>query len=296
MSANPHAEPDAEPDAGRGPDPSAELSDELSAELAAELSANPGESEREGAEAPRVESDPAAEGGIVERALRRLSDRRDVVIWEGEPVEPGPELAFARDARSPRAEKLRSLRTELLMRLGTRKGASAFAIVGASPSEGRSLLCAELALAFSQLAGRTLLVDANLRRPTLDKLFRGARADVGLADVLEGTTGTLPLHKVVGPTHMALLTAGTPPAHPVDLLSGAAFERLVRDWRRSYDYILIDTPPASLGSDGCVVANAVGNVLLVARQHKTTFAEIADLRRRLDATRATIVGAVLNDF
>jgi hypothetical protein len=56
------------------------------------------------------------EGGIVERAIRRLSDRRDLVVWEGEPVEPGPALASAHDSASARSEALRSLRTELLMR------------------------------------------------------------------------------------------------------------------------------------------------------------------------------------
>lgn len=239
-----------------------------------------------------------AEGndGIVERAIRRLSDRRDVVIWEGEPVEPGPQLAYAHDSGSLRAEKLRSLRTELLIRLGTHKGAAAFAILGAHPGEGRSQLCAELALVFAQLAGKTLLVDANLRKPTLDKLFRGARTDLGLTEVLLGKTTTMPLHRVIGPPHLALLTAGTPPANPVDLLSSVQFERLVKDWSRTYDYVLIDTPPTSLRSDGIVIANAVRNVVLVARRNQTSYAEVTELKRRLDASQTRIIGAVLNDF
>jgi receptor protein-tyrosine kinase len=235
-------------------------------------------------------------GGIVERAIRRLSDRRDVVVWEGEPVEPGPALAYAHDSDSVRSEKLRSLRTELLMRLGTHKGAAAFAILGSRPGEGRSQLCAELALAFAQLAGRTLLVDANLRKPRLDKLFRGARSETGLTEVLLGKTPTMPLHRVMGPQHLALLTAGTPPPNPVDLLSGIQFERLVHDWSRSYDYVLIDTPPTSLRSDGIVIANAVRNVVLVAHRNKTSYAEVTDLKRRLEATDARIIGSVLNDF
>jgi receptor protein-tyrosine kinase len=238
----------------------------------------------------------AEDGGIVERAVRRLSDRRDVVVWEGEPVEPGPELGYAHDSGTLRSEKLRSLRTELLMRLGTHKGAAAFAIVGARPGEGRSQLCAELALAFAQLAGKTLLVDANLRKPRLDKLFRGARSDAGLTEMLLGKTHTMPLHRVIGPQHLALLTAGTPPPNPVDLLSGIQFERLVKDWSRTYEYVLIDTPPTSLRSDGIVIANAVRNVVLVAHQNKTSYAEVTELKRRLDATDAQIIGAVLNDF
>lgn len=236
------------------------------------------------------------QGGIVERAIRRVSDRRDLVVWEGEPVEPGPELAYAHDTGSSRSEKLRSLRTELLMRLGTHKGAAAFAIVGARPGEGRSQLCAELALAFAQLGGKTLLVDANLRKPRLDKLFKGARPNLGLTELLLGKTHNMPLHRVVGPEHLALMTAGTPPTNPVDLLSGIQFERLVKEWSRSYDYVLIDTPPTSLRSDGIVIANAVRNVVLVAHRNKTSYKEVTDLQRRLEATDARIIGAVLNDF
>jgi capsular exopolysaccharide synthesis family protein len=235
------------------------------------------------------------DGGIVERALRKRSDRRNLTIWEGTPVQPSRELAYAHDSGSLRSEKLRGLRTELLFRLGSRQGAAAFAILGAHPGEGRSQLCAELALAFSQLVGRTLLVDANLRNPRLDKLFLGASADSGLSEVLQGKTNTLPLHRVVG-QNLILLTAGTPPASPVDLLSGAQFKHLVADWSRTYDYVLIDTPPVALYSDGIVVANATRNIVLVARRNQTSYAEITELRRRLDATQTQIIGAVLNDF
>jgi protein-tyrosine kinase len=240
--------------------------------------------------------DEGGEGGLFERAMRHMSDRRNVVVWEGEPVHPGPQLAYAHDSGSIRSEQLRSLRTELLMRLGTHREAAAFAIVGARAGEGRSQLCAELALAFAQLAGRTLLVDANMRKPRLDQLFLGARSDAGLSEVLLGKTPTLPLHRVVGPQNLALLTAGTPPPNPVDLLSGAQFERLVRDWSRTYDYVLVDTPPVAHYSDGIVVANAVRNVVLVTHRNQTSFAEVTELQRRLDSTQTRIIGAVLNDF
>lgn len=244
--------------------------------------------------------DQGEDGGLVERALRRnKSDRRNLVLWEGEPVEPSPALAYAHDSGSLRSEKLRGLRTELLIRLGdrgSRQGAATFAILGSRPGEGRSQLCAELALAFAQLAGRTLLVDANMRNPKLDKLFLGASPDAGLSELLLGKTNTMPLHRVVGPQNLALLTAGTPPPSPVNLLSGAQFKRLVADWSRTYDYVLIDTPPVAQYSDGIVIANAARNVLLVAHRNQTSYAEVTELQRRLDVTQTQILGAVLNDF
>lgn len=260
------------------------------------MSAKPGMSEEKAPEGPVGGAENGGASGVIERAIRRMSDRRDVVVWEGEPVTAGPALGYAHDAGSLRSEKLRSLRTELLMRLGTREGAAVFAVIGTRPSEGRSQLCAELALAFAQLGGKTLLVDANLRWPALDKLFVGSRSTGGLSEVLLGTTTTLPLRRVVGPQHLALLTAGTPPPNPVDLLSGAQFERLVRDWSRTYEYVLIDTPPAALRSDAIVIANVVRNVLLVARRNKTAYSDVAELQRRLGATDAQIIGAALNEF
>ena len=251
-------------------------------------------------ETPDKEEQGEYGGGLVERALRRsMSERRNLVLWEGEPVQPSPALAYAHDSGSLRSEKLRDLRTELLMRLGskgTRQGAAMFTILGSRSGEGRSQLCAELALAFGQLVGRTLLVDANLRNPRLDKLFIGASSDEGLSEILLGKTRTLPLHRVVGPQNLALLTAGTPPPSPVDLLSGTQFKRLVSDWSRTYDYVLIDTPPVAQYSDGIVVANAARNVVLVTRRNQTSFDEVTELKRRLDATQTQIVGAVLNDF
>jgi capsular exopolysaccharide synthesis family protein len=151
-------------------------------------------------------------------------------------------------------------------------------------------------MAFAQLGSKTLLVDANLREPGLARLFQGAVSSMGLTEVLLGRTANLPLHRVIGPPHLALLTAGTPPPNPVDLLSGPQFERLVRDWSRTYEFVLIDTPATSLRSDGIVIANAVRNVVLVARRDKTKYSEIGDLKHRLEATGARIVGAVINDF
>jgi receptor protein-tyrosine kinase len=268
----------------------------MSGKITSQMSVESSKAEPPQGQHPGGSGEDGDGAGIVERTIRRMSDRRDMVVWEGEPVDPGPALTYAHDSGSPRSERLRSLRTELLMRLGTHQGAAAFAIVGSRPGEGRSQLCAELALAFAQLAGKTLLVDANLRKPALDKLFSGARSDLGLTEVLLGKTHTLPLHRVTGSEHLALLTAGTPPANPVDLLSGVQFERLVKDWSRTYDYVLIDTPPAALRSDGIVIANAVRNVVLVVHRNKTSYADVTELQRRLGSTQTRIIGAVLNDF
>jgi protein-tyrosine kinase len=232
--------------------------------------------------------------GIIEEALRRRPNTHDLVLWEGERVRPGKELILAHDPYSERSEALRSLRTELLMRTNGRRGAGIFALLSPCAGEGRSQLSAELAIAFAQLGGRTLLVDADLRRPRQHTLF-GADNVIGLAQSL--VDGTPPrLYGVEGVPQMGLLTSGPLPTNPLELLSGARFGRLVADWRRSYEFVVIDTPPVSQYSDGLAVASVAGHVVVLGRTHSTSFHVLTELRRKLETTHAWVLGAVMNNF
>lgn len=234
------------------------------------------------------------ERSIVADALRRNAARRDVVVWEGERLLPARELILAHDPDNPRSEALRSLRTELLMRSSGRMNAGVFALLSPGAGEGRSQLCAELAIAFAQLGSRTLLVDADLRRPHQHVLF-STENSVGLAQALVDSNTTR-LHGVEGVPQLAVLTSGGVPPNPLELLSGIRFERVMGEWRRSYEFVIIDTPPTSLFSDGLAVATAAGSVVVIGRRNETSFSSLTELRRRLDTTRARIVGAVINSF
>jgi protein-tyrosine kinase len=234
------------------------------------------------------------ERSIVEDALRRNASRRDLVVWEGERLVPGPELILAHDPDNPRSEAIRSLRTELLMRSSGRMNAGIFALLSPGAREGRSQLCAELAIAFAQLGSRTLLVDADMRRPRQHLLFCTGN-EVGLAQALVDSNA-LRVHGVEGVPQLAVLTSGGGVPNPLELLSGLRFERVVGEWRRSYEFVVIDTPPTSLFSDALAVATAVGSVVVLGRRNSTSFSALTDLRRKLDPTRARIVGAVINSF
>jgi protein-tyrosine kinase len=235
-----------------------------------------------------------ARGGIIEEVLRRRPNAKDVVVWEGERVRPGKELILAHDPYSERSEAIRSLRTELLMRTNGRRGAGIFTLMSACAGEGRSQLAAELAIAFAQLGSRTLLVDADLRKPRQHVLF-GADNIIGLAQCLIDSTPPR-LYGIEGVPQMALLTSGAPPSNPLELLSGGRFERIVADWRRSYEFVVVDTPPVAQFSDGLAVASVAGHVVVVSRTNSTSFHVFSELRRRLDTTNAWVVGAVMNNF
>jgi receptor protein-tyrosine kinase len=151
-----------------------------------------------------------------------------------------------------------------------------------------------MALSFAHLGGRTLLVDADLRRPNQHVLF-GAENRIGLAQALDD--GSPPrVYGVEGVPQMQLLTAGAATPNPLELLSGNRFQRLVAEWRNSYEFVLIDTPPVAEFSDGLPVATAVGNVVLLGRKNSTSFQVLTELCRKLETTHARVVGAVINTF
>jgi receptor protein-tyrosine kinase len=169
-----------------------------------------------------------------------------------------------------------------------------FAFLSASAGEGRSQLCAEMAIAFAQLGSRTLLVDADLRRPHQHVLF-GAENRIGLAQALHG--GSPPrMFGVEGTAQMQLLTAGASTPNPLELLSGKRFEKLTAEWRNSYEFVLIDTPPVAEFSDGLPVATAAGNVVVLGRKNATSFDSLTELCRKLETTHARVLGAVINTF
>ena len=210
-----------------------------------------------------------------------------------DPLKIGGELRGALSDLA-RAERLRLLRTEILLRHRTQRGAIAVAIVGAGAGEGRSLLAAELALSLAQLNRSTLLIDADMRRPRQHLLF-GTQLRDGLAQAIERGE-TTSLYGVEGYDALSLMTAGVCPAKPIELLSDGRFELLMDELRSVYDYIVLDTPSCADYADGLVVSTVIGHVLTVHRAPHTSYKAARAMLRQLASSRADIIGAVLNSF
>lgn len=207
---------------------------------------------------------------------------------------PGAELIIARDPFDPHSERIRALRTELLLRSDSLTEANVLAVVSPGAREGRSLLAAELAIAFAQLGQSTLLLDADLRHSRQHELF-GSGVISGLSQAL--TQSRVPEMAVVqGLPQLSVMTAGQSVPNPLELLSDHRFEMLLDGWRRRYQHIIIDTPPVSLYSDAFAVAMVAGRVVVVTRAHYSRFSATRDLLKRLGTTRAQVLGAVLNHY
>jgi protein-tyrosine kinase len=233
-------------------------------------------------------------GGLIETAIRKISDNRQIVLAQGEMVKPGAQLILAHDPDNPRSEKIRALRTELLLLSEASSQANTIALLSASAGEGRSQLAAELAISFSQLGRRTLLVDADLRQPKQHLLF-GSTNQIGVGEAISRNQKAW-LHPVNGLPQLSLLTAGATPPNPLELLSDGRFSRILQDWRKAFEFVILDTPPIKDYADGLAIATLAGKVIVVSRAQHTSYNETRELLRRLGSTQSQILGAVINHF
>ena len=232
--------------------------------------------------------------GIIERALHRRSSSRSVSLRHAGTGSAHPSLLMGRDPDSPHGERIRALRAELLLLNETDAQAGCIAVISPCAGEGRSQLTAELAIAFSQLGRPTLLVDADLRKPSQSALFR-IDSSWGLAQNLSFGQAAQ-LFGVDQLPHLSVLPAGPIPPQPAELLAHSRLAELISRWRRGFDFVVIDTPPASQYADTVSVANAAGSVILVSRAQTTPYREMKEIVRRLGLARARVLGAVISSF
>lgn len=234
---------------------------------------------------------------LIETALRRLAaTRKDLVVRQHPPVKPGSNLVIAHEPFSLHSEKIRALRTDLLLLSEAQSEAAVIAIVSASSGEGRSQLAAELAISFAQLGRQTLLVDADLRNPQQHVLFdTGPLPASGLTEALLREERPM-LHPIVDLPKLWLLSGGAPVPNPLELLSDGRFGQFLAAARRSYEFIVVDTPPVMPFADALAVATMAGKAVFVTRANRTKYEDARSALRRLDATQASVLGAVLNNF
>ena len=205
-----------------------------------------------------------------------------------------PDLVAAYQPFSLQVERLRALRGQLMLRWFS-NGHKALAITGIHPGDGASYLTANLAIVFSQLGERTLLIDADLRHPRQHMLFNlGHRA--GLSDMLVGRANASAVTRLPNLLNLSVLTAGTVPPNPAELLSRADTPHKLSDFSEQYDVILIDTSAAEASSDAIMVAARTQGSLLVLRQDRSQLATAASFKAHLNSAGASLVGTVLNEY
>lgn len=241
---------------------------------------------------PRIDGGPDRIGRVT-RALPAPSDNshaRRRTKAEPPRVET---LVAATHTRSPAAEAFRTLRTNLLFAQAA-DDLRVVLVTSSAPGEGKTTTAANLAVTFAQQGLNVLLIDGDLRRPRLHHVFDLGR-EPGLSEMILGQSeldGTVRETRVQG---LTLLTTGTLPPSPAELLGSPKMRAMMTTLRGLYDIVVIDSPPVHVAADAAVLSTLSDGVVLVVRSGQTEREAAQQAVRQLSSVGARILGTVIND-
>jgi capsular exopolysaccharide synthesis family protein len=199
-------------------------------------------------------------------------------------------LILSDGLRSARSEAYRQLRTNLQF-VDTADGAKVIMVTSSIPGEGKSTTAANLAIALAQSGKSVVVVDADLRKPTIGNLFNFEQA-VGLTEVLLGQVSVDDVSYRWGKSPLVVLPSGTPPPNPSELLGTVGTRRLIAELRNKYDIVVIDSPPLVPVTDAAVISTLVDGVVLIVRPGKVTKAQFNRAIGQLERVGARLLGLV----
>ena len=208
-----------------------------------------------------------------------------------QPVLMGPGISFAA------SEAYKLLRTKLQFSFAGDRDCRVIGLSSALSGEGKSLTAVNLAYTLSQLDKKVILVDCDMRRPTLAEKL-GVLKKPGLSSYL---TGQIDLFDLVQPCNMKgnnwafhVISAGQNPPNPVELLSSDRMKKALSLMRKEYDYVILDLPPVGEVTDAMAVAKDTDGILLVARQNYCDRLVLSEAVRQFEFISAKILGVVFN--
>lgn len=231
----------------------------------------------------------------IQFALSRQFDYAYLRPATDRPRSPSTELVAAYQPFGAQAEQVRAIRSQLVLRWFNRgEGRQVLCIVGADRHDGRSYLAANLAVVFSQLGERTLLIDADLRTPRQHRLF-DLDNRMGFSTLLAGRSHEEVVVRIPELPNLSVLPSGPTPPNPLELLNRLNLDECLIHARSAYDVVLIDSSAICLGEDAAMLAVRSGAALAVARCGSTRLEGLGDLVRGLGDAGVRVVGTVMNE-
>lgn len=200
-------------------------------------------------------------------------------------------LTIEENPTSLLAEAYRGLRTSLEYSSVDKK-LKTIVVTSSNPGEGKSTVSTNLAFVLSQGGKKVIVIDGDLRKPTIHKKFKLDNTE-GLTDLLVGKKSINQVSKTID-KNITVITAGKKTPNPAEMVSSKAMEELIKFLREEYDYVIIDTPPVRNINDGVILSAKADGVILVVRAGKTKRADIVKGYKELEKVKANIVGSVLN--
>ena len=198
------------------------------------------------------------------------------------------------EPQSEIAEAYRTLRTSILLS-SAKQPPQVLVFTSALPQDGKTMTSVNTAYIMAKQGKRVLLVDADLRRPSVHKAF-GLRPPLGLSNVLSGGARWQDVVQSTMEPNLFIIPSGPLPPHPAELLGAGTMQDLIRDWRKEYDHIILDSPPVLTVTDAVLLAVQADAVTLIVRSGQTTMGAVRNASDLLLHLKAPLRGIVLNAF
>ena len=204
----------------------------------------------------------------------------------------GLNLVTQNDPKNPAAEAYRVIRTSVQFAQAG-KELKTIAITSCTPNEGKSMTIANLAIVLTQAGKSVLLIDCDMRNPTVHKNFNLSNK-VGLSSCISMGTAVADAVQETGIEGLDALTAGVIPPNPSELLGSERMQNILQRAKEEYDYVLIDTPPVLPVTDSLVLGRMVDGLILVIDSGEIKVEMARDVKNQLVHSGANILGVVLN--
>ncbi len=195
--------------------------------------------------------------------------------------------------QSPISEQYRTIRTTIDFKMAD-QGIKSFLVTSSEAAAGKSTVSANIAVAFAQQGKKVLLIDGDLRKPTVNITFK-VQNRVGLTNILMHQSS---IEDAIQGTRLSenltIITSGPIPPNPSELLASSAMKNLIDSVSDLFDVVLIDTPPLSAVTDAQILSSYVGGAVIVVRAYETKKESLAKTKKILEQVNANILGVVLH--
>lgn len=208
----------------------------------------------------------------------------------------GARLIAASELKNPVVEQFRTIRTNIDFTSVAKGDVKTLLITSATPSEGKSTISANLAVVYAQQGKKVLLVDADLRRPTVAKTFGDNSNTVGLTSYLSDNKKEITdVIQFSGIQNLDIITSGPLPPNPSELLGTEMMTELVDTLKELYDLVIFDVPPVLLVTDAQVLMSKVDGVVVVIMGGKATQSDLKLMHKMIEISKSTLLGFIYND-
>jgi capsular exopolysaccharide synthesis family protein len=231
---------------------------------------------------------------VSQDSTKKLTVTPGLVLTPGQVSKRAGALVAYLEPQAEISEAYRTLRTSILLSTAAQPP-RVLVFTSALPQDGKTMTSVNTAIVMAKQGKRVLLVDADLRRPSIHKAF-GLRPEAGISNVLSGGAKWKDVVQATMEPTLFILPSGPLPPHPSELLGSGIMHDLLREWRAEYDHVLIDSPPLLSVTDAVLLSVQADMVALIVRSGQTTMGAVRNARDLLLNLKAPLRGIVLNAF